>query len=265
MKLSHLLMAATLACGTIFPMTGYGQSGDFTLELPFGVKLEMVKVEAGSFWMGSPEDEKGHLSNEKRHWVTLTKDFYIGRTEVTQAQWKEVMGNNPSFFKGDNRPVEQVSWDDAMKFCEKLNAMGKAPKGWKFILPTEAQWEYAARGGNKSKRYIYSGSNTVEDVAWFRGKTKNGTSPVGMKKANELGLYDMSGNVAEWCLDWYEKKGGYAANPETLAGNSGSSRVARGGSWGSFAGGCRSAYRNIVVPGKRNNFLGFRLALVPVQ
>ena len=119
---------------------------------------------------------------------------------MTQSQWKAAMGTAPSHFKGDDLPVENVSWNDAMAFCEKLNDMGKVPKGWRFTLPTETQWEYAARGGNKSRGYKYSGSDTADEVAWCDGEFAIGTHPVGKKKANELGLYDMS-NVWEWCLD----------------------------------------------------------------
>ena len=254
-------------------------SGDIVLDLPGGVKLAMVKVKAGNFWMGSPEDEGERHSDENRHRVTLSKDFYIAKTEVTQAQWKTVMGNNPSNWKGDDLPVEQVSWNDAMKFCNRLNQLGKAPEGWKFTLPTEAQWEYAARGGNRSRGYKYSGSNDLDEVAWYYKNSGDRrlqvsswssdelkannckTHPVAMKGANELGLYDMSGNVYEWCLDRYEK--GYAANPETLTGNSGSDRVYRGGSWNRYTFCCRSAFRYRNDPGFQHYYLGFRLALVP--
>ena len=263
MKLSHLLMAAALAVGTIFTMTGCGKSGDLTLELSGNVKLEMVKVEAGSFEMSAKDGENSKY--EVPHRVTLTKDFYIGKTEVTQAQWKAVMGNNPSSFKGDDLPVEEVSWNDAMEFCAKLYRMGKAPSGWKFTLPTETQWEYAARGGNRSKGYKYSGSNNVGEVAWYDDNSGSKTHPVGTKKANELGLYDMSGNVFEWCLDdWNDDSS--RAKPEFDRGNdqSDSGRVDRGGGWLFGTQGCRSSFRNY-YPGDRGNILGFRLALVPVQ
>jgi formylglycine-generating enzyme required for sulfatase activity len=191
--------------------------------------------------------------------VTLTKDFYIGQTEVTQGQWKAVMGNNPSEFKGDDLPMEKVSWNDAMAFCEKLNSMGKAPSGWKFTLPSETQWEYAARGGNSSKGYKYSGSNNINDVAWciesvprilHSGDYRYKTQPVGLKKANELGLYDMNGNVYEWCLD---------------ENNDSSSRVIRGGGWGAPAKSCRFSARHLAKPQTQRYDLGFRLALVQIQ
>ena len=222
------------------------------LELPGNVRLELVKVEAGTFAMGDSDE----------HQVTLTKDFYLGKTEVTQAQYKAVVGSNPSNFKGgDDLPVEKVSWNDAIEFCKKLNEMGKAPTGWKFTLPTEAQWEYAARGGKSSRGYKYSGSNYTDEVAWDGDNSGYNTHPVAQKRSNELGLYDMSGNVREWCRDWYE--GGYARDPEFLTGNSGWYRVIRGGGW--TAGDCRSAVRGNGDPGDRSFDLGFRVALVPVR
>jgi|GEM_PF-5874116 len=257
------------------------------LHLSGDVKLELLRVKAGTFAMGAYDGENS--DNEKEHRVTLTRDFYLGKTEVTQAQWRAVMGNNPSRFKGDDLPVENVSWNDAMAFCKKLNEMGKAPSGWQFTLPTEAQWEYAARGGRKSRGFKYSGSGNLNDVAWYyensgdRRLDENEllkdfseekmvkywqdnnckTHPVASKKPNELGLYDMSGNVLEWCRDWYED--GYARDPEFLTGNSGSRRVRRGGDWRHGAGGCRSAFRYCNYPGERSDVFGFRLAFVPVQ
>ena len=234
-----------------------------TIALPGGHVLKMVKVEVGAFEMSAWDGE--NYDGEVAHHVTLTKDFYIGRTEVTQAQWRAVMGSNPSNFKGDDLPVENVSWNDAMEFCEKLNSMGKAPDGWKFTLPTETQWEYAARGGNKSMGYKYSGSDDIYEVAWYNSNSGNRTQPVAQKKANELGLYDMSGNVWEWCLDdwtWDSRK----QKPEFTRGNDsgGSYRVNRGGSWFNGARHCRSADRSVNnAPGGRFNYLGFRLALVP--
>ena len=232
------------------------------ISLPGGKILEMVKVEAGSFEMSARDGE--NFNDEVSHRMTLTKDFYIGRTEVTQAQWKAVMGTNPSKFKGDDLPVEQVSWNDAMEFCEKLNDSGKAPRGWKFTLPTETQWEYAARGGKKSKGSKYSGSDSIDEVAWYWDNADKKTHPVGKKKANELGLYDMSGNVWEWCLDdWQDKSDKLTA--EFTRGNdrSGSIHACRGGSWVSSASHCRSARWDFNDLGYRDNYLGIRVALVP--
>ena len=196
----------------------------------------LVRIDAGTFKRGEQQ-------------VMISKAFLIGKYEVTQAQWRAVMGNNPAEYKGADRPVENVSWNDAMEFCEKLNDLGLAPAGYKFSLPTEAQWEFAARGGNKSKGYEYSGSNDLNEVAWYHDNSYNEKHhDVGTKTPNELGLYDMSGNVWEWCLD-----------------ADGSNRVVRGGSWCYDAYYCQVAYRVSSSPGLRDYYDGFRLALVPVQ
>ena len=252
-------MAAT--SGTVAQQT-QKQPGDRTINLPGGVKLELVKVEAGTFEMSAKDGENN--SNEVTHSATLTKDFYIGRTEVTQAQWKAMMGSNPSNFKGDDHPVEKVTWNDAMEFCEKLNTSGRAPKGWKYSLPTETQWEYAARGGKKSKGYKYSGSNDAGEVAWYWNNAEKKTHPVGQKKANELGLYDMSGNVMEWCLDDWKDESDKVTAEFTRGNDRGSSLCARrGGSWNDNANFSRSAGRNNCSPGILYDGLGFRVALVP--
>ena len=236
---------------------------DFSFDLKNGVKLEMVSIAPGTFRMGS----NGGDNDEKPvYQVTLTQAYYLGKYEVTQAQWRAVMGTNPSHFKGNNRPVENISWNDAMEFCKKLNEQGKAPAGWKFTLPTEAQWEYAARCWNRRKRkgYTYSGSNNIKKVAWYDGNSDAQTHDAGQKSPNELGLYDMSGNVWEWCLDWsgsYSK--GAVTDPQGP--QSGSLRVMRGGSWDDFALHCKVVYRRHGFPDDRFNCGGFRLALVPVQ
>ena len=232
--------------------------GEFTVN---GVFFRMIPVEGGLFDMGSNSGE----SNEKPiHQVTVS-DFYIGETEVTQALWKAVMGNNPSRFKGDQRPVECVSWEDICGkkdndttcFIYKLNRL----TGAKFRLPTEAEWEYAARGGKFRHKYEFSGGDGIDTVAWYYDNSGQETHPVKRKKANGLGLYDMSGNVWEWCQDWY---GSYSSDSQTdptgLA--SGSNRVLRGGSWGNFARYCRVANRNDCSPGGRYGNYGFRLSLV---
>ena len=208
-----------------------------------------------------------NLDNEIEHPKTLTKPFYIGKYEVTQAQYQAVMGKNPSNFKGDNRPVEEVSWGEAMEFCEKMNKY--APPGWQFTLPTETQWEFAARGGNKSRGYKYSGSNTLGDVAWYLGNSGNTTHEVGSgnKVPNELGLYDMSGNVHEWCLDNYQKDSSKTTPEFTRAyrDSDGSYRVLRGGSWRYIARSCRSAFRDYDDPTSRSRSFGLRLALVQAE
>lgn len=211
-----------------------------------GVTFEMVRVEGGSFMMGSNDPEA--YDDEKPVHSESVATFHIGRTEVTQDLWQAVMGTNPSYFHGGNLPVEKVSWDDCRTFCDRLSQL----TGRQFRLPTEAEWEYAARGGNRSRGYKYSGSNNLDNVGWYDGNSGRKTHPVGTKQANELGLYDMSGNVWEWTSDLWSSNYGSPRN--------GSSRVSRGGSWGGVARGCRSAYRSS-SPANRNNNLGLRLAL----
>ncbi|MDR0895749.1 MAG: SUMF1/EgtB/PvdO family nonheme iron enzyme [Prevotellaceae bacterium] len=218
--------------------------------------LEMVHVEGGTFTMGSPKSEPGRYDNEVQHQVTVSS-FHIGKYEVTQGQWKAVMGDNPSGFKkGDNYPVENVSWNDVQGFLRKLNAA----TGKHYRLPTEAEWEYAARGGNYSRGCIYSGSNSVGNVAWYSDNSGSSSHPVGQKSPNELGIYDMSGNVWEWCSDWY---GSYSTSAQTnpTGPSSGSNRVLRGGSWNINAKYCRSAFRFHYDPGYRFSNFGFRLVL----
>jgi formylglycine-generating enzyme required for sulfatase activity len=218
--------------------------------------IEMVRVKGGTFTMGYTSEQGNDCYSDEKpsHQVTLS-DFYIGKYEVTQAQWKAVMGSNPSHFKGDNLPVETVSWDDAQEFIRKLNVQ----TGKNYRLPTEAEWEYAARGGAQSRGTKYSGSNTVGDVAWYDGNSGNAIHPVGQKLPNELGLYDMSGNVWEWCSDWY---GAYSSGSQTnpAGPSSGSYRVDRGGSWCSYARNARVPFRDYGTPGYRGSALGFRLA-----
>ena len=222
------------------------------------VQFEMVYVEGGTFMMGATSEQgrDGGYKERPVHKVTLS-GFHIGKYEVTQGLWKEVMGSNPSGNKaGDSYPVEWVSWVDCQKFIEKLNAR----TGLNFRLPTEAEWEYAARGGNKSMGYKYSGSNSIGDVAWYDDNSGYKTHPVGEKKPNELGLYDMSGNVWEWCQDWY---GDYTVEAQTnpTGPQSGRIRMLRGGSYWSNAWRCRVSYRNYSGPGSRIDIRGLRLAL----
>ena len=234
-------------------------SGSNTISIPVknGISIDMVKVEAGTFMMGATSEMKDPYDDEKPvHQVTLTNDYYMGKYEVPQALWEAVMGSNPSKYKGDNLPVEKVSWNDCQEFISKLNSM----TGRKFRLPTEAEWEYAARGGKRSRGYQYSGNSNISDVAWYDGNSGSKTHPVGTKQANELGIYDMSGNVYEWCLDWY---GSYSSSSQTnsTGADSGSFRVFRGGGWNSDAGCCRSSFRCYVTPDSRYFYLGLRLAL----
>ena len=237
-------------------------------DTPKVISKNMVFVEGGAFQMGSNE-----YSREKPiHSVTVSS-FFIGKYELTQKEWQEVMGNNPSYFKGDNRPVEKVTWYDAVEFCNKLSEKeGLTPAytingdnvscNWSangYRLPTEAEWEYAARGGNKSRNYRYSGSNTVGDVAWYSSNSRSQTHDVGTKAANELGIYDMSGNVWEWSWDWYDDSY-YSSSPSSnpRGPNSGSYRVLRGGSFHNDDY-CRVAHRGYNSPGYSYSNLGFRL------
>ena len=222
-----------------------------------GVSFDMVAVVGGTFTMGATSEQVSDAYSDEKptHKVTLS-DYMIGKTEVTQELWQAVMGSNPSSFKGDNLPVEQVSWNDCQEFIEKLNSL----TGLQFRLPTEAEWEYAARGGNKSKGYKYSGSNDIGIVAWYSGNSSPQTHIVATKSANELGLYDMSGNVFEWCSDWY---GSYSSDSQTNPNGplNGNSRVVRGGTWDSSMGSCRVSYRGYFIPSNRVSYLGLRLAL----
>ena len=189
------------------------------------------------------------------HSVTLS-GYYICKYEVTQALWQAVMGSNPSYFEGDNLPVEQVSWNDCQTFINRLNSY----TGRNFRLPTEAEWEFAARGGNYSRHYKYSGSNNLGKVAWYGENSSNHTHPVGTKQANELGLYDMSGNVEEWCSDWYGSYSSYSQSNPTGP-NSGSERVYRDNNWYSHARYSRLSRRYSNGPGARHSYKGLRLVL----
>ena len=266
---------------------------------PFGEKftipdlnLTMIWVKPGTFMMGSPGSEKlpsgtfkiPSVLTETQHQVTLTKGFYLGKYELTQAQWKKVMGNNPSkwkkvmgnnpsSFKGTDRPVERVSWDDAVAFCKKLTEMekkaGRVPEGMAYQLPTEAQWEYACRAGTTT---AYSWGNTIApsntnyiarfSTRDFRSPLRMRTTFVGQYAANPWGFHDMHGNVSEWTADWYDDyPSGAVTDPEGPA--SGSFRVLRGGSWRTGGTNLRSAKRSALLPRIRFDALGFRVGFLP--
>ncbi len=247
------------------------------VDLPGGVKLEMVKIPAGSFTMGSPEGEDGRFSDEEQHRVTLSKEFWLGKFEVTQEEYEALMGTNPSSKKGTRHPVENVSWNDVDAFCKKLNEYyrGKMPSGYRFDLPTEAQWEYACRAGTTTA-FSYGNASDADKMNFdgnypyggggkevYRQKTVD-VGSLGYK--NAFGLYDMHGNVYEWCRDWYDYDY-YSKSPtsDPQGPTIGSLRVCRGGGWDHDARDCRSVDRNGYAPTDRSSHLGFRLALVPIR
>ena len=238
-----------------------GAALSFTVK---GITFKMIPVEGGTFTMGATarQDSDAESDESPTHSVTLSS-FYMGETEVTQALWKAVMGNNPSFFSGNDLPVEQVSWNDCQKFITKLNQLCAGQlNGMQFSLPTEAEWEFAARGGIKSQGNKFSGSNTLSSVAWFNDNSERKTHAVNTKLANELGIYNMSGNVQEWCSDRYSSN--YYDNSELTDPTgpaSGSSRVYRGGGWDNNAKQCRISCRDYFHPGYRGDDLGIRLSL----
>ncbi len=218
----------------------------------------MVRVQGGTFVMGATSEQGTNArADEKPTHKVVLGDYYIGKYEVTQAEWEAVTGKNPSFFRGENRPVECVSWQECQEFLKKLNEL----TGLQFALPTEAQWEFAARGGNKSRGSKYSGSNHTHAVAWCATESGSETHPVGTKQPNELGLYDMSGNVWEWCGDWYA---GYSSGSQTnpTGPASGWERVRRGGEWGSDANACRVSHRFHYNPHQRTYSIGLRLVAI---
>ena len=228
------------------------------------VSFQMIKVESGTFDMGDDA-----YDNCQKHRVVITNDYFISKTPVTQELWEKIMGNNPSHFNGKYNPVDSVSWNACLQFIIKLNTILKQ----KFRFPTEAEWEFAARGGIKSKNYSYAGSNHLDEVAWYvennifcKGSNwvipNDGTQPVAQKLPNELGIYDMSGNVWEWCFDWYTSdyyRQSSVNNPKGP--RFGTERVIRGGCWINDAEGCLLGFRNYFKPDASDNGVGFRLAL----
>ena len=221
-----------------------------------GVSFKMICVEGGTFTMGATSEQGSDAFDREKptHSVTLSS-FYIGETEVTQELWQAVMGSNPSSFNGSQKPVENVCWNDCLSFIAKLNAL----TGEKFRLPTEAEWEFAARGGRNSRGYKYSGSNTIDDVAWYRDNSNSETHNVAQKLPNELGLYDMNGNVDEWCKDWFASYSSSSQSNPTGPGR-GYSRVHRGGCWIGEARSCRVSCRYLESIDHKSNLFGLRLA-----
>jgi formylglycine-generating enzyme required for sulfatase activity len=216
--------------------------------------MEFVRIAAGTFKMGSPQDDEGRSDDESQHRVNLTKPFHMATTPVTQAQWAALMGSNPSHFKGDDLPVEQVSWDDATLFCEKLSRT----EGKKYRLPTEAEWEYACRAGTQGD---YGGTGSFDQVGWHWANSNKQTQPVGQKKPNAWGLFDMHGNVHEFCSDRYGRYPRQDLIEDPIGDSTNSLRVMRGGSWEYLPDGCRAAYRGSILPDKQDFSVGFRVCL----
>ncbi|HOG19505.1 MAG TPA: SUMF1/EgtB/PvdO family nonheme iron enzyme [Salinivirgaceae bacterium] len=269
---------APISGGSNLPTIKQGSGQNLTFTLPSGQRFKMVYVQGGTFVMGcSPEQGSQCGSGESpAHNVTLTS-YYMAEYEVTQALWQAVMGTTVHSQQskgssygsivgvGDNYAMYYINYAECEEFCGRLNNLlsNQLPQGFKFRIPTEAQWEYAARGGVKDKPSIYSGSDYVGDVAWYNDNSGRSVKPVGLKDPNELGIYDMSGNVYEWCADWYSSS--YYSNspqqdPKNLSG--GSYRVGRSGSWNNGASNCRVSYRGYFTPSSRFMYMGFRLALV---
>jgi formylglycine-generating enzyme required for sulfatase activity len=242
--------------------------------------MKLVLIPKGKFMMGSSPYEKGWEDDERRHEVIISRDYHLGMHEVTQAQYTKIMGKNPSYFQGDavaerhpetnrvvkevdsaNHPVEQVSWSDAVEFCQRLSALPEEKNAGRiYRLPTEAEWEYACRAGSQTAYSFGNDEESLVNFGWYKSNSNSMTHAVGLKKANAWGLYDMHGNVWEWCADWYGKfPKGSATDPRGL--EEGSFRVDRGGSWGFRAVVCRSAFRFMFVPSDRISDLGFRVAL----
>jgi formylglycine-generating enzyme required for sulfatase activity len=245
-----------------------GPPKELAVDLGGGVKIELVLIPAGEFMMGSPDSDKDAERDEKpQHRVRITKPFYLGKYEVTQEQWEAMMGSNPSESEGPKNPVEKVSWADCQAFLVKLNAK-TGGQGGKFALATEAQWEYACRAGSTTRYCFGDDDAPLGDYAWYDDDDNSGskTHPVGKKKPNAFGLYDMHGNVEEWCADWYDE-GYYAKSPadDPTGPTTGSARVFRGGYWGGTPKYSRSASRGYNGPWERDLFLGLRVSRVPVE
>ena len=269
-------MATRTTTTTTYSQTGYASqpapadNQDFT-ETAWGINMKMIWVEGGDFLMGCTSEQGNCESNEQNVRRVTVDGFYIGMLEVTQSQWEKVVGTSisqqrnktdPDFSLrgvGPDYPMYYVSWDEAMEFCRLLsNKTGRT-----YTLPTEAQWEYAARGGNKNEGAKYAGSNMIDAVAWYTDNSGSSTHIVGSKRANALGIYDMSGNVWEWCKDWYASSYVSYDTNNPVGPSSGSNRAFRGGSWNYYASDCRVAYRSYNSPGDRDYDLGFRVVCIP--
>jgi len=249
-----LLTVSFTLCGAMTAATA--PAAQFTNS----ISIEFVLIQAGSFMMGSPQNAE-ERNETPPHKVSISKPFYLGKYEVTQEQWVTVMGSNPSRFKGPNHPVDSVSWNDVQEFIKRLNAKEGHNR---YRLPTEAEWEYAARAGTNTAYFFGDDKKELSGYAWYFGSSDSTSHPVGQKPPNAWGLHDVHGNVFEWTQDWF---GGryYADSPETdpKGPSSGAGRVARGGSWSYNAESARAAYREFIMPHAQGGDVGFRLALSP--
>jgi formylglycine-generating enzyme required for sulfatase activity len=237
---------------------------EYTADLGGGVKLEMVLIPAGEFLMGSPDSERGAANDEKpQHRVRITQPFYMGKYPVTQEQWTAVMGDNPSHFKGAKNPVEWVSWEDCLRFLRRLNEKAGGGK-WQF--PTEAQWEYACRAGSTTIYCFGNEESGLDDYGWYDKNSGGKSHPVGEKKPNAWGLYDMNGSIWQWVLDWYDPAY-YAHSPtdDPAGPATGTERVSHGGSWASPARSARSANHGRIEADHHGSHLGFRASMVPMD
>jgi formylglycine-generating enzyme required for sulfatase activity len=228
--------------------------------------LKMSWIPAGKFIMGSPRSEDGHqVFEENMHQVIISRGFWIGNYEVTQAQFEKIMGENPSFWKDPAMPVNKVTWHDAMEFCgilsEQEQEYGRLPKDWRFILPTEAQWEYACRADSTTVYHFGNDREKLPQYAWYSENSQNRTKPVGLKKKSEWGLYDLHGNVGEWCFDWYGKKYPPEGSVDPITQKASDFKVFRGGTYADPPERCRAAYRNRNTPETQNPWIGFRVIL----
>jgi len=268
--MQHPLSIFFLFAGVIFLSFAAHLQAQPPKEITNSVGMKLVLIPKGTFMMGSPESEQGRNENENQHEVTISKDYYLGVYEVTQAQYEKVMGKNPSYFQGakvgnenTDLPVDNVSWDDTVEFCKRLSDLPEEKKaGRLYRLPTEAEWEYACRAGSKTAYSFDDEEGLLPEYGWFKRNSSDRTHTVGLLEPNAWGLYDMHGNVWEWCIDRYgDNSKGAVSDPDPSGPKEGSFRVFRGGGWRFGAAICRSALRSGDDPSGRGDALGFRVAL----
>ena len=260
--ITHISLAATSSQPTTASSSGpvSQPAKELTLDLGNKVTMKLVLIPAGKFMMGSPKDEKDRYDNEgPQHEVAISKPFYMSIYTVTQTQYEQVMGKNPSNDKDIQNPVNTVSWDDAVEFCKKLSQKtGKTVR-----LSTEAEWEYACRAGSKTRFYYGDDDSKLDDYAWYSENSSKTKHAVGQKKPNDWGLYDMHGNIFQWCSDWYANSYTDTQENDPSGPIKGKTRVLRGGCWGYPPRLCRSAFRNGVVPSILSGSIGFRVVVEP--